>query len=92
MIIAPYLGCLLYAGLPLEMVALDKALVFLFFLTISGGVGILRYLIQNRYYQSKASFLTPKMADQAVPFLPSMIIGVGIMILYHRSLFSLFGF
>lgn len=91
-IIAPYLGALLYAGLPISMGTLDRTLVFLFFLTISWGIGILRYLIQNKYYQSKASFLSPKMADQAVPFLPAMILGVAIMIVYHNSLFSLFGF
>lgn len=91
-IIAPYLGALRYAGLPLSMLTIDRILMFLLFLTISGFIGILRYLIQNKIYQKKASFLTKKIADQAVPFLPAMIFGVAVVLIFQQWFLDVFWF
>lgn len=90
-IIAPYLGLLLGVAM-VDKVFVDQWMMFIFFLFVSAGIGLLRYLFQNKLFAKKASFLSKKMADQAVPFLPAMILWVVCVILAHQWFFSLFGF
>lgn len=52
----------------------------------------MRYGFQNKLWNKKASFLTKKMADQAVPFLPAMILGMVVVLVAHEWLFKVFGF
>ena len=59
---------------------------------ISGAIGIIRYGLQNKLWNKKASFLSKKIADQAVPFLPAMILGMAIVLTAHNWLFKIFGF
>ena len=91
-IMAPYLGLLLWAGMPQGMLIIDRMMVFVFFLVISGAIGLVRYGFQNKLWNKKASFLTKKMADQAVPFLPAMILGMVVVLVAHEWLFKVFGF
>lgn len=91
-IVAPYLGILLGAWTPNTMLTIDKIMLFIFFLMISGAIGIIRYGLQNKLWNKKASFLSKKMADQAVPFLPAMILGITIVLIAHNWLFKIFGF
>lgn len=72
-IIAPYLGMILGVEMS-KKVTVDQMMMFIFFLLVSGGIGILRYAVQNKIFAKKATFLSQKMADQAVPFLPAMIL------------------
>ena len=74
------------------MITIDKIMLFIFFLMISGAIGIIRYGLQNKLWNKKASFLTKKMADQAVPFLPAMILGITIVLIAHDWIFKVFGF
>ena len=91
-IISPYLGGLLYAGLNHQLSTLDQVLAFLFFLTLSWGIWLVWYFIQTKLYQKKATFLSQKMADQAVPFLPAMILWVAVILIFQEKFFSLFWF
>lgn len=91
-IISPYLGGLLYAGLSHQLSTLDQVLAFLFFLTLSWGIWLVWYFIQTKLYQKKATFLSQKMADQAVPFLPAMILWVAVILIFQEKFFSLFWF
>ena len=52
----------------------------------------MRYAFQNKLWNKKATFLTKKMADQAVPFLPAMILGMVVVLIAHEWLFKVFGF
>lgn len=90
-IIAPYLGMILGVEMS-KKVTVDQMMMFIFFLLVSGGIGILRYAVQNKIFAKKATFLSQKMADQAVPFLPAMILWVVVVLIGHEWFFSLFGF
>lgn len=91
-LMSPYLGTLLFAGLSPELGNLDKVLAILFFFILSGCIGILRYYIQNKKYGKKAHFLKHKMADQSLPFVPAMILAVVLILIFQDTLFGLFMF
>lgn len=91
-IIAPYLWAILYAGLPRDTIIIDKAFAFVLFLLLSSSIGLIWYFVQNKIYQKKATFLSQKMADRAVPFLPAMILGVVVVIIAQKYLFNFFWF
>ena len=78
--------------MPQGMLIIDRMMVFVFFLMISGAIGLARYGFQNKLWNKKASFLTKKMVDQAVPFLPAMILGMVVVLVAHEWLFKVFGF
>ena len=78
--------------MPQGMLIIDRMMVFVFFLVVSGAIGLVRYGFQNKLWNKKASFLTKKMADQAVPFLPAMILGMVVVLIAHEWLFKVFGF
>lgn len=87
---APYLGTLLFAGLPPSFWVLDKTLAILYFFILSGTIGIVWYFLQNKFYGKKARFLKQKMADQSLPFLPAMILAVLIILIFQKPFFWLF--
>lgn len=87
---APYLGTLLFAGLPPSFWVLDKTLAILYFFILSGTIGIVWYFLQNKFYGEKARFLKQKMADQSLPFLPAMILAVLIILIFQKPFFWLF--
>ncbi len=86
-LMAPYLGALLFAGLPVEFGALDKTLAILYFFVLSGVIGLLWYLVQNRFYGKKAKFLKSNLAEQSLPFVPAMIVAVVLILVFQDALF-----
>lgn len=88
-LLAPYLGSLIFVALQNINQRHIKVLILLFFLVISGIIWIIRYFIQNQYYKKKADFLPEEMAAQSLPFLPSMIIAAGIVIIFQDFLVHL---
>ena len=83
-LIAPYLG---NRGDVLQGVGL-----ILIFFVLSGSIGIFRFILQNKIFRKKADFLSPKMTEQSVPFLPAMISAVAFILLFQNALSSLFSF
>lgn len=86
-LMAPYLGALLFAGLPVAFGALDRTLAILYFFVLSGVIGLFRYLVQNRWYGKKAKFLKAGLAEQSLPFVPAMIVAVVVILVLQDSLF-----
>lgn len=91
-IIAPFLGTLFFGALPSDLIIIDQVMLFLFFLTLSGFIGIIWYIIQNKLLSHKPSFLPKAMAQQGVPFLPAMILAVVIIIVFQAQFLALFKF
>ena len=78
--------------MPQGMLIIDRMMVFVFFLMISGAIGLVRYGFQNKLWNKKATFLTNKMAEQSLPLLPAMILGMVVVLVAHEWLFKVFGF
>ena len=91
-LIAPYLGTLLFAGIGNRGDALQGVGIILIFFVLSGSIGIFRFILQNKIFRKKADFLSPKMTEQSVPFLPAMILAVVLILLFQNALSSLFSF
>lgn len=91
-IVAPFLGTLFFGALPADLIMIDQVMLFLLFLTLSGAVGILWYLIQNKLFSHKPNFLPKAMAQQGVPFLPAMILAVAIIMIFQDQFLALFRF
>lgn len=89
-IVAPFLGTILYWTLPVNIILLDKVLFFLLFLTMSGGIGIIWYLIQNQYLAYRPTFLPKNIANQGLPFLPAMIITLVIIVIFQSEFLAFF--
>ena len=91
-LIATYLGTLLFAGIGNRGDVLQGVGIILIFFVLSGSIGIFRFILQNKIFRKKADFLSPKMTEQSVPFLPAMILAVVLILLFQNALSSLFLF
>ena len=91
-LMAPYLGTLLFAGIGNRGDVLQEVGIILIFFVLSGSIGIFRFILQNKIFRKKADFLSPKMTEQSVPFLPAMILAVVFILLFQNALSSLFSF
>ena len=91
-LIAPYLGTLLFAGIGNRGDVLQGVGLILIFFVLSGSIGIFRFILQNKIFRKKADFLSSKMTEQSVPFLPAMILAVEFILLFQNALSSLFSF
>lgn len=83
-IIAPYLWAILYAGLPVATLSIDRVFAFVLFLLLSSSIGLVWYFLQNKLFKKKPKFLMDKMADHGVPFLPAMILWVAMTIVGYE--------
>jgi len=92
-ITSPYLWTLLFAGLHSWVGGLDKTLAVLYFLIISGIIGLVWYALQSLRQNKRARrFLNAKIANQSLPLLPSMVMAVVIILIFQDTLFWLFMF
>jgi len=65
-------------------------ILFIAFLVFSAIIGVLRYEVQNKHYDKKATFLTNKMAEQSLPLLPAMILGLVVVLITHKWVITIF--
>ena len=89
-IVAPYLWILLRTGALEYTLEIDKLILFIAFLVFSAIIGVLRYEVQNKHYDKKATFLTNKMAEQSLPLLPAMILGLVVVLITHKWVITIF--
>lgn len=87
-LLAPYLGALLFSGLGTQLLFVDKILASSFFLLFTGVVWIVWFLIQNKSYGKKAHFLKHRMANNSLPLVPAMIIAVVLILICQTHLFE----
>lgn len=70
------------------MGGLDKTLAVLYFLIISGIIGLVWYALQSLRQNKRARrFLNAKIANQSLPLLPSMVMAVVIILIFQDTLF-----
>ena len=87
-IMSPYLGTLLFTGVS-NYNAEYLFFYILFFLILTGIIGILFFIIQNKVLKKKADFLdNDEMEDNTLPLIPAMILSTVIMLVFQTSLYD----
>jgi hypothetical protein len=85
---SPYLGTLLFTGV-LNYNAEYLSFYILFFLILTGIIGILFFIIQNKVFKKKADFLdNDEMEDNTLPLIPAMILSTVIMLVFQNPLYD----
>ena len=88
LIISPYIWTLLFVWVSSHN---SEYLYFyvLFFLILTGAIGIIFFIIQNRVLKKKASFLNNnQMEENTLPLIPAMILATAIMLIFQDWLFE----
>lgn len=89
LIISPYLGVLLYIWIKSHLIYTEELFcsVLLFFIFTS-IFWLLFYVILNVILGKKADFLSNEMADRSLPLVPSMVLSLLVVILWHHVFFN----
>lgn len=87
LIISPYLWVLLYIWVTTSYMEELFCAVLIFFI-LTSIFWMLFYLIQNIILWKKADFLSNKMADKSLPLVPSMVLALVVVILWHEMFFN----
>ena len=89
LIISPYLWVLLYMWISSSSMYIEElfcsVLIFFIFTSI---FGLIVYLIQNVAFGKKADFLTDEMAERSLPLVPSMVLSLVVVIIWHGTIFN----
>ncbi len=89
LIMSPYIWTLLFVWVSSHN---SEYLYFyvLFFLILTGAIGIIFFIIQNKVLKKKASFLNNnQMEENTLPLIPAMILATAIMLIFQDWLFEL---
>ena len=89
LLISPYLGALLYMWIWSSSMYTEELFcsVLLFFIFTS-IFWFLVYLIQNVLLDKKADFLSNEMAEKSLPLVPSMVLALLVVIIWHKVFFD----
>ena len=89
LIIAPYLWVLLYMWISSSFLYTEElfcsVLIFFIFTSI---FWFIVYLIQNVFFGKKADFLSNEMAEKSLPLVPSMVLSLAVVIIWHSVFFN----
>ncbi len=89
LIISPYLWVLLYMWISSSSMYIEELFcsVLIFFI-LTSIFGLIVYLIQNVLLGKRADFLTDEMAEKSLPLVPSMVLSLVVVIIWHEAIFN----